>query len=158
MASALHLFRAPKRQLSMEEIETTDAIADYGFAGCARQKEQQAPAAVSGQRNAGRGGSSTGHYPRKHHHRRHQREWPGIGRAIAHWSCTSASEWRLYAMRSIGKGTAGLAPRNIWQARDVVPSLARWNNSRRRRDRARGSGLLVSSLENFPKLLRRGGP
>jgi hypothetical protein len=41
-------------------------------------------------------------------------------------------------------GTAGVAPRNIWQARDVVPSPARWNNSRRRRDRARGSGFLVS--------------
>jgi MOSC domain-containing protein YiiM len=39
MASALHLFRAPKRQLSMEEIETADAIADYGFTACGHAKK-----------------------------------------------------------------------------------------------------------------------
>jgi MOSC domain-containing protein YiiM len=60
------------------------------------------------------------------------REWPGIGRTT----------WRIGPVLlqvsavwppcdQLRKGTAGLAPRNIWQARDVVPSLARWNNSRR---------------------------
>ena len=40
MASVVHLFRAPKRQLSMEEVETADAVADLGFAGCAHAKKK----------------------------------------------------------------------------------------------------------------------
>src|SRR5260370_22473037 len=33
MASVAHLFRAPKRRLPMEEVETVEAVADPGFAG-----------------------------------------------------------------------------------------------------------------------------
>jgi MOSC domain-containing protein YiiM len=40
MASAVHLFRAPKRRLSMEEVETADAVADLGFVGCAHAKKK----------------------------------------------------------------------------------------------------------------------
>ena len=39
MASVVHLFRAPKRRLSMEEVETADAVTDFGFAGCAHAKK-----------------------------------------------------------------------------------------------------------------------
>lgn len=141
MASVVHLFGAPKRRLSMEEVETADAVTDFGFAGCAHAKKSSTrQVLLVDKETLDAMDLQTGDYPRKHHHRRHQREWPGIGRTVAHWFGTSASE----CMRSTGKGTAGLAPRNIWQARDVVPSLARWNNSRRRPDRARGSGFLVS--------------
>ena len=38
MASVVHLFRAPKRRLPMEEVATADAITDFGFAGCAHAK------------------------------------------------------------------------------------------------------------------------
>jgi MOSC domain-containing protein YiiM len=40
MASVVHLFRAPKRRLSMEEVATADAVADLGFAGCAHAKKK----------------------------------------------------------------------------------------------------------------------
>jgi len=40
MASVVHLFRAPKRRLSMEEVEAADAITDFGFAGCAHAKKK----------------------------------------------------------------------------------------------------------------------
>jgi hypothetical protein len=40
MASAVHLFRAPKRRLSMEEVETADAVAVLGFVGCAHAKKK----------------------------------------------------------------------------------------------------------------------
>jgi len=39
MASVVHLFRAPKRRLSMEEVETAEAGTDFGFAGCAHGKK-----------------------------------------------------------------------------------------------------------------------
>jgi MOSC domain-containing protein YiiM len=39
MASVVHLFRVPKRRLSMEEVETADAVTDFGFAGCAHAKK-----------------------------------------------------------------------------------------------------------------------
>jgi MOSC domain-containing protein YiiM len=39
MASVVHLFRAPKRRLSMEEVETADAVTDFGFAGCVHAKK-----------------------------------------------------------------------------------------------------------------------
>ena len=39
MASLVHLFRAPKRRLSMEEVETADAVTDFAFAGCAHAKK-----------------------------------------------------------------------------------------------------------------------
>ena len=39
MASVLHLFRAPGRRLSSEEVETADAVSDFGFAGCAHAKK-----------------------------------------------------------------------------------------------------------------------
>jgi MOSC domain-containing protein YiiM len=39
MASVVHLFRAPKRRLSMEEVETAEAVIDFGFAGCAHAKK-----------------------------------------------------------------------------------------------------------------------
>ena len=35
MASVIHLFRAAKRRIRMEEIESIEAIADHGFADCA---------------------------------------------------------------------------------------------------------------------------
>ncbi len=34
MASVAHLFRAPKRRLPMEEMDSVEAIEDRGFAGC----------------------------------------------------------------------------------------------------------------------------
>jgi MOSC domain-containing protein YiiM len=40
MASVVHLFRAPKRRLSMEEVETADAVADLGFVGCAHARNK----------------------------------------------------------------------------------------------------------------------
>jgi MOSC domain-containing protein YiiM len=40
MASVAHLFRAPKRRLSIEEVETADAVADLGFVGCAHAKKK----------------------------------------------------------------------------------------------------------------------
>jgi hypothetical protein len=40
MASVVCLFRAPGRRLSMEEVETADAVADLGFVGCAHAKKK----------------------------------------------------------------------------------------------------------------------
>jgi MOSC domain-containing protein YiiM len=40
MASLVHLFRAPKRRLSREEVATADSVADLGFAGCAHAKKK----------------------------------------------------------------------------------------------------------------------
>jgi hypothetical protein len=39
MASVCHLFRAPKRRLSMQEVATAAALADFGFVGCAHAKK-----------------------------------------------------------------------------------------------------------------------
>src|SRR5260370_33791176 len=39
MASVAHLFRAPKRRLPMEEVETVEAVADLGFAGCSHARK-----------------------------------------------------------------------------------------------------------------------
>jgi MOSC domain-containing protein YiiM len=39
MASVAHLFRAPKRRLLMEPIESIEAIANFGFAGCAHARK-----------------------------------------------------------------------------------------------------------------------
>jgi MOSC domain-containing protein YiiM len=40
MASVVHLFRAPKRRLSMEEVATADAVTDFGFAACAHARKK----------------------------------------------------------------------------------------------------------------------
>ena len=39
MPSVAHLFRAPKRRLSMEEVETVEVVADLGFAACAHARK-----------------------------------------------------------------------------------------------------------------------
>lgn len=38
MASVLHLFRAPKRRLPMEELSETEALEDSGIQGCAHAR------------------------------------------------------------------------------------------------------------------------
>jgi MOSC domain-containing protein YiiM len=38
VASVLHLFRAPKRRLPMEELPETQALRDYGIEGCAHAR------------------------------------------------------------------------------------------------------------------------
>jgi MOSC domain-containing protein YiiM len=38
MASVLHLFRAPKRRLPMEELPETQAVQDSGIEGCAHAR------------------------------------------------------------------------------------------------------------------------
>jgi MOSC domain-containing protein YiiM len=38
MAQVMHLFRAPKRRLPMEELSEVQAIADAGFEGCAHRR------------------------------------------------------------------------------------------------------------------------
>ena len=40
MASVAHLFRAPKRRLPMVEAETVEAVADFGFLGCAHARKR----------------------------------------------------------------------------------------------------------------------
>ncbi len=39
MPSVAHLFRAAKRRLSIEEVQTADVVADSGFAGCAHARK-----------------------------------------------------------------------------------------------------------------------
>lgn len=39
MPSVAHLFRAPKRRLSMEEVEAVEVVADLGFAACAHARK-----------------------------------------------------------------------------------------------------------------------
>ena len=39
MASVAHVFRAPKRRIPMEEVESVEAIEDHGFAGCTHAKK-----------------------------------------------------------------------------------------------------------------------
>ena len=39
MATVLYLFRAPRRRLSVDEVETAEAVTDFGFAGCAHAKK-----------------------------------------------------------------------------------------------------------------------
>ena len=39
MPSVAHLFRAPKRRLSMEEVETVEVVADLGFTACAHARK-----------------------------------------------------------------------------------------------------------------------
>ena len=39
MPSVAHLFRASKRRLPMEEVETVEVVADLGFAGCAHARK-----------------------------------------------------------------------------------------------------------------------
>src|ERR1700745_3003423 len=39
MPSVAHLFRAPKRRLPMEEVETVEVVADLGFAACAHARK-----------------------------------------------------------------------------------------------------------------------
>jgi MOSC domain-containing protein YiiM len=38
MASVVKMFRALKRRLPMEEVESAEAVADFGFAGCAHAR------------------------------------------------------------------------------------------------------------------------
>jgi hypothetical protein len=129
----------------MEEVETADAVADLGFVGCADAKKKSLrqvllvdketldamdlrPGII--RENITTEGITVNGLGLGEQLR--------IGPVLLQVSAVCTPCDQLEEVR------AGLAPRNIWQARDVVPSLARWNNSCRRRDRAPGSGFLVS--------------
>ena len=144
MASVVHLFRAPKRRLSMEEVETADAVADLGFVGCAHAKNKSLRQVLLVDKETLDAMDLR----------------PGIIRENITTEGINVNGLGLGEQLQIGpvllqvsavctpcdqleKVRPGLR-REIWQARDVVPSLARWNNSRWRRDRARGGGFLVS--------------
>src|SRR5258708_39622691 len=43
MPSVAHLFRAPKRRVPMEEVETVEVVADLGFAACAHARKGGSP-------------------------------------------------------------------------------------------------------------------
>ena len=77
----------------MEEVATADAVADLGFVGCAHAKKKSLrQVLLLDKETLDAMDLRPGIIPRKHHHRRPQREWLGIGRTIAHWSGNSASE------------------------------------------------------------------
>ena len=70
MATVAHLFRAPKRRLPMQELESAEAVVSRGFSVRPRSQKWCAPASASRSGNAGCDEPSARHHPRKHHHAR----------------------------------------------------------------------------------------
>ena len=122
-----------------------------------RQKEQQAPVAVGGQRNAGRDGSSTGHYPRKHPRRSTNVNGLGLGEQLRIGPVLLQASAVCTPCDQLAKVRPDLR-REIYGRLGMLCQVLRGGtNSRRRRDRAR-QRFPRKSLENFAKLLRRVGP
>ena len=70
-----------------------------------REARRQAPGIAGRPRNSRGHESAAWHYPRKHHHRRPEREWPESRRTAPHRRSEPGSECTMHSVRSARKSS-----------------------------------------------------
>jgi hypothetical protein len=87
----------------VDEVETADAVTDFGFAGCAHAKKSSVrQVLLLDKETLDAMDLRPGRVRENITTEGIDREWPGIGRTPAHRSGAAASERGLHAMRSTG--------------------------------------------------------
>jgi hypothetical protein len=100
MATVLHLFRAPRRRLSMEELAEIRALEDSGLDGCAHARTgSPRQVLLMDSETLELMESAAGHHPGKYHHSGNQREWARCGAAPSCWGGATGNQRSMHALR-----------------------------------------------------------